>query len=350
MGQEQQTPGDRALELIRVLLPNWQPTTQDVLRWIRLALAVGLVILGVLLILDIIGLLFGIRLLNLVKILAVPITVGAAVPLLNWAQTKREREAQAAQRGRELEVENRRAQDAALLAYLDKMDGMLLRLRESSNANAEVLADTRTLIRARTLSIVESLDRGRKGALMRFLSESGLLKKECPTTISLRDADFGSSDLIGLNLIGTDLQEVLFIEANLGSADLSGADLRGADLTRANLSRARLGTTRLDGADLNGADLRLADLSEANLKEADLRGASLRGANLSSADLTDASLTDANLRNANLRGARGVDNLRDRGAYLRDTTLPNGQIAEKSPLVEIGERPGVEDGENTRPS
>ena len=96
---------------------------------------------------------------------------------------------------------------------------------------------------------------------------------------------------------------------------------------------------------MNGADLRLADLSEANLKEADLRGASLRGANLSSADLTD-----ANLRNANLKGARGVDNLRDRGAYLRDTTLPNGQIAEKSPLVEIRERPGVEDGKNTGPS
>jgi hypothetical protein len=83
MEQEQQTSAQRALELIRVLLPNWQPTTQDVLRWIRVALAVGLAILGVLLILDVIGLLFGITLLKLLKVLAIPITVGAAVPLLN---------------------------------------------------------------------------------------------------------------------------------------------------------------------------------------------------------------------------------------------------------------------------
>jgi uncharacterized protein YjbI with pentapeptide repeats len=254
------------------------------------------------------------------------------------------------QRKRELAVEDQRAQDAALLAYLDRMGDMLPRLRESSNENAEVLADTRALIRARTLAILEPLDRGRKGAMMRFLSESGLLEKELPTTINLRQADFSRSDLTSLNLINTDLQEVSFIEANLGSADLSGADLQGADLTRAILSRARLGTTRLDGADLSGADLSQADLSEANLRGADLRGASLRGANLSSADLTDANLTGANLRNANLKGAKGVDNLRDRGAYLRDTILPNGQIAEKSPLVEIREKPGGEDGENTGPS
>jgi len=207
-------------------------------------------------------------------LLIVPAAVAIGVLFLEHAQRERERrvesdrlkaerEMEDLQRKRELAVEDQRAQDAALLAYLDRMGDMLPRLRESSNENAEVLADTRALIRARTLAILEPLDRGRKGAMMRFLSESGLLEKELPTTINLRQADFSRSDLTSLNLINTDLQEVSFIEANLGSADLSGADLRGADLSKAILSRARLGTARLAGADLTGADLSYADLSQA---------------------------------------------------------------------------------------
>ena len=47
--------------------------------------------------------------------MAVPITVGAAVPLLNWLQKKRE-----------LEIAERRANDEALQAYLDKMTDLLV--------------------------------------------------------------------------------------------------------------------------------------------------------------------------------------------------------------------------------
>jgi uncharacterized protein YjbI with pentapeptide repeats len=140
---------------------------------------------------------------------------------------------------------------------------MLPRLRESSNENGEGLADTRALIRARTLAILEPLDPWRKGAIMRFLSESGLLEKARPTTINLRDPDFRRSDLKDLNLSNTDLQDVSFTEANLGSANLSEADLRGADLSYADLSRARLGSARLDEADLSAADLSYANLSKA---------------------------------------------------------------------------------------
>jgi pentapeptide repeat protein len=167
------------------------------------------------------------------------------------AQQQRERDAEEARRESEKAVEIQRAHDAALLAYLDKMDDMLPRLRESSNESGEGLADTRALIRARTLAILEPLDPWRKGAIMRFLSESGLLEKARPTTINLRDADFRRSDLKDLNLSNTDLQEVSFTEANLGSANLSEADLRGADLSHADLSRARLGSARLDEADLS---------------------------------------------------------------------------------------------------
>jgi hypothetical protein len=50
------------------------------LQWIRIAVAVGSVLLVVLLILYVLGLLFGIPLLSLLKVLAILITVDAAVP------------------------------------------------------------------------------------------------------------------------------------------------------------------------------------------------------------------------------------------------------------------------------
>jgi hypothetical protein len=257
MEQEQQTSAQRALELIRVLLPNWQPTTQDVLRWIRVALAVGLAILGVLLILDVIGLLFGITLLKLLKVLAIPITVGAAVPLLNWLQKKRE-----------LDVENQRAQDEALKAYLEQMGQLLLDkdrpLRQSKEGD-----ELRTLARARTKDVLWKLDLHRKRNLLQFLHEASLIKREN-------------------NII-----------------DLSGADLRSAYLWKVDLKNA----------DLRGADIKGADLSEADLSEADLRGSMLGGADLREADLSGANLCEAKEWTEDQLTA----------AHLEGATMPNGQ-------------------------
>src|SRR5215203_4485615 len=105
MEQKTKSPRKQAEDLISQLVPNWRPTYPQVLWAIRTAI-VGIVMLfAVLLTLYIVGLLFGITLLNLLKILAVPITIGAAVPLLNWLQKKRE-----------LDVEDLRAQDEALQA------------------------------------------------------------------------------------------------------------------------------------------------------------------------------------------------------------------------------------------
>jgi Pentapeptide repeats (8 copies) len=246
MAQEQQTPGERALELIRLLLPNWQPTTQDVLRWIRLALAVGLVILGGLFILDVIGLLFGITLLSLLKVLAIPITVGAAVPLLNWLQKRRE-----------LEVDNHRRQEDGLQAYLDQMTQLLLdkNLRSNSKANSEA----RTAARAGTLTTLEIIHHpDKKGIIVKFLWECSLLKKQ--------GAEDAVVTLEGANLKGAKLGEAKLGEAKLTEADLHGADLHGADLI---------------GADLTDTDLTNADLTDAKVTKEQLEQAkSLQGATM----------------------------------------------------------------------
>lgn len=101
--EQQRTSRERACEFVGMLVGDWRPSKQQVLQWIRVAVIGGLALLIVLLILNAISSLADTKLIDLLKALALPITIGAAVPLLNWLQKKRE-----------LEIENQRAQDEAL--------------------------------------------------------------------------------------------------------------------------------------------------------------------------------------------------------------------------------------------
>jgi uncharacterized protein YjbI with pentapeptide repeats len=292
MEQEQQTPGQRALQLIVVLLPNGRPTTQDVLRWIRFALAVAIMILGVLLILAVVSSIFDTRLWKLLKALALPITVGAAVPWLNWLQKKREQA-----------VEDQRAQDGALQAYLDKMAELLTdgHLHEK----ADQYDTTRITARARALAVLSQLDGKRKRTVLLFLREARLINRydyldpDDPQQrhdvryyahyVGLGGADLSGADLDRARLISTSGKEPISLKgANLKDAKMSEAILRGADLSGVDLS----------GADLRKADLRRADLSKADLSEADLRLAELSKADPAKVDLSDADLSGADLNGA----------------------------------------------------
>jgi uncharacterized protein YjbI with pentapeptide repeats len=261
------------------------------------------------------------------------------------ARREREREAQAAQRERAIEVENQRAQDEALQAYLDQMSQRLLDkdrpLRESEEGD-----EVRTLARTRTLTVLTRLDGERKGNVVRFLYEAGLILKDHPIVVlqhgTLREADLIEAYLIGADLSGSDLR----------GACLTGADLTEADLSEAYLIKAHLRQAHLSGAEVRGAYLReayliWADLSDANLSDANLQEANLNFANLSEANLSHANLSDAVLRHALLRhallfatylrradltgadltGARGMteEQLEQVAKSLNDATMPNGQ-------------------------
>jgi uncharacterized protein YjbI with pentapeptide repeats len=261
------------------------------------------------------------------------------------AQREREREAQVAQRERELDVENQRAQDEALQAYLDQMSQRLLDndrpLRESEEGD-----EVRTLARARTLTVLARLDGQRKGNVVRFLYEAGLILKDRPIVVlqqsALREADLIVAYLIGADLSGADLRG-----ADLSGADLTEADLSEAYLIKAHLRQAHLSRAEVRGAYLREAYLKWADLSDANLTDANLQEADLSWSNLSGANLTNANLAEADLRwsilsgalllqtylkradltGADLSGARGMTagQLEQVAKSLNDATMPNGQ-------------------------
>jgi uncharacterized protein YjbI with pentapeptide repeats len=197
----------------------------------------------------------------------------------------------AQQDARQLNIEEQRAQDAALQAYLDQIGRLML---EKDLRNSEGDSEARTLAQARTLTVLRRLDPERKAEVVRFLGGADLVQRldERPPIIRLSEAD-------------------------LREADLTEAHLRGADLSEADLRRADLSKAFAEGAVLSEADLRGADLREADL----------RGANLSGADLGEANVTAANLRLAHLGEAEGIasEELSQHArSLLVGATLPDG--------------------------
>jgi uncharacterized protein YjbI with pentapeptide repeats len=280
--------------------------------------------------------------LELLSTLAIPIVLAAAGFWFTAQQDQRQERIEAQRAKSERTTAEQRAQDEALQAYLDQMSTLML---------GKDLSDekVRTLLRARTLTVLAGMDPSRKTQIMRFLIEAELVQSrdEEDPVISLEDADLSGAnlpygaDLIGTNLSGAtlsgailgaaDLRRTYLSEANLSEANLSDANLTGANLTGADLVEADLGA-----ADLSDADLSFATLSEANLEGANLEGANLRWAALWIADLSDAILSDADLSgatlsgatlsDANLNGALGVtDDQLAPVQSLEGATMPNGQ-------------------------
>jgi hypothetical protein len=160
----------------------------------------------------------------------IPITLGVAAYLFKYTLSKEEQENT---------LESQR--QTWLNAYFDRMSEMLLSDLFTTKPDAVLL-----MARRRTLEVLNNLNGKRKGSILQFLDEYGLI----------------------------------------GDIDLSGANLSGAELPKADLKGANLHEANLSGAELPKADLKGADLREANLQEVDLTGPlTLERVNLSEVDL-----------------------------------------------------------------
>ena len=249
--------------------------------------------------------------LNLLSVLAIPAVVGFGAV---WFTT---------QQGKVADAENKDNQrETALQAYIDKMSELLLheKLRDSAEDD-----EVRKIARVRTLTILPRLDGSRKGSVIRFLYESGLIDKD-KTIIDLFGADLTWSDP------GT----------FLNGANLSNAFLTNAILTLSELKNAKMNNVILTGAYLDFANLSDADLHYSRLNKSNMFNAKFVGANLSYVLLTDSILEEANLSKSNLTGAifKGanlnmanlseaivdVEQLEAQAKSLKGATMPDGSI------------------------
>jgi hypothetical protein len=260
------------------------------------------------------------------QLLVVPVVLAGGAILFNAQQNQTARK-----------IASDQQHSAALRSYLDKMSELLLtmKLRESQPED-----EIRKVARARTLTVMRELDKSRKGTVVKFLYEAGLIEKAHPI-VDLNGADLTEAELSFANLKNADL-----VGANLMGADLSGTDMTGANLADTLLAEAKLGASghnwirqiriQISLARLPPTtrsilhktleEILAANLTDANLTGAKLFGATLVGTNLTNANLTGAQLIQANLTRANLSGANF------NRALLSGAIVTEKQLAEASSL------------------
>jgi uncharacterized protein YjbI with pentapeptide repeats len=122
-------------------------------------------------------------------------------------------------------------QEVVLDTYLDRMSVLILNNNLTHSQSSDAV---REIARDRTLATLLRVDGVRKGIILKFLYQSGLIMKG-NVIVNLSRADFSG--------------------AILREADLSGADLTGADLTGADLTGADLYTTVLIHTNLHRATM-----------------------------------------------------------------------------------------------
>jgi Pentapeptide repeats (8 copies) len=241
---------------------------------------------------------------DLLDVVLVPLTIAIFGSIISLAQYCGQ-----------LNAEDQRAQDVALQAYLDQMSRLMLDDEEPLRSSAEGSEEVRTLARSRTLTVLPRLDRDKKRAVLRFLTEAQLINESDPV-VPLAGADFSKANL----------SEGTFV----GAVDVKSSPAVGETTTFSPsgpcipVVQAPLPAECTDQSrrELVGIDLSAVDLTGANLSRANLLNANLSGANLSGADLSDANLSGANLTNA-----RGVTNeeLEKQAKSLEGATMLNGQ-------------------------
>lgn len=239
------------------------------------------------------------------QLLLVPIMLAIGGFWLNRIQKDREEKAAKEQERLERESREDSQREAAIQGYIDKMSELLL---EKKLHQSELDDAVREVARVRTLTVVYSLDGIRKGRVVQFIYESGLIYKDQPV-IDLHKTQLRDIVLSFENLANIDLHEARMYKAVMNGIDLSEANLSGAYLSEASLL-----TAILRGANLSEAKLSRAALLRANLSGADLSGANLSEAHLYGADLSGADLSKAKVTMGQLRMAKS----------LKGATMPDG--------------------------
>lgn len=234
------------------------------------------------------------------QLLGIPVVLAAGAAVFNHLLDARSRD-----------IATDQQREAALQNYLDEISKLLTdnHLNEPESGSA-----ARAIARARTLTVLPGLDPIRKGRVLRFLYETGLIFRDDPI-VDLRGANFSNLKIsetklnsnylertgTRISLRKANLQGAIFRDASLEEIDLRDACLDGAYITYADLSGTWLCNASMKMARLHGSNLYQACLQGAHMEAVNLRGAYLREADLRNVHLQEMNGYKANLQAANLR-------------------------------------------------
>jgi len=266
------------------------------------------------------------------ELLLIPVALAAVAFGLNYFANERDqrREDRRAAQQRALAADATR--EDALRVYLQQMSSLML---ERDLRTSRPGSDVQAVARAFTLTVLRRLDPERKGLVVRFLGQAGLIGSEVRVPQGANQPPRARRVPVQMpppkvDLAGADLRDVALPFAELTAKSFEGADLRGADFRGAYL----------EASNFKDADLRYADFREAyfvlflfagrptSFDGACLTGARFAGANLvgtefgaargRNVDFSRAILAEADLRQADLISAK-LD-----GATTEGTRFPPG--------------------------
>ncbi|NJL55361.1 pentapeptide repeat-containing protein [bacterium] len=231
----------------------------------------------------------GKKLWDWLQLLIIPVVLTGSALLFNFQNARVQQD---------IAEDNQR--EVALQKYFDDMSQLILDRQLLSSKPGDVTSD---LARTRTLSTLRRVEAERKGVIIRFLSDAGLME-----IVSLERANLAYTPLGDVSISNSTLTFADMHGASLDHADLHGSNAFSVNLSHADLKFANLTKVYLVSADLSFTDLSFSKLSNAFLSYANLSGAVLTDVDLSFADLQGAILVDtdlsfADLHNATLSGA-----------------------------------------------
>lgn len=142
---------------------------------------------------------------------------------LKIAQDNRDADQRTAEANRaaDLQISQGRQEEQVLATYLDRMLDLLAKRQESEELSNSVGLGITMSARARTVTAIRQLNSERNATLLRFLTESELLKRH-NAPIDLAKANLEVARLERVNLAGANLKGAI-----LRGADLEGAHVRG---------------------------------------------------------------------------------------------------------------------------
>ncbi len=127
----------------------------------------------------------------------------------------------------DLQVADDQKQEAALEAYQEHICELLL---DKNLSGSQPGSEVREVARARTLAALRRVGKNRKGDVLRFLHESGLIYKG-KAIVDLRESDLSGADLSNANMNEADLSGANFTKEQLDTAtSLKGATMQDGSI------------------------------------------------------------------------------------------------------------------------
>jgi uncharacterized protein YjbI with pentapeptide repeats len=241
---------------------------------------------------------------DFLQLLIVPAILVVIALAFNASQASRDRSREDRRIREDRALADAARKDGILDAYLAKMSGLIL---DRDLTRAKEVSPVGQVARTATLTTLRRLDGSRKGEVVRFLREAGLLnirKRTDFPVINLGGADLRGVDLTEAALVAPPPRRVLLV-GDLRSAKFDDAVLYGVDFFRG---------VKLQGASFNGAfitersslsslDLRGVSFKEAYLDGVDFSSSDLRGAVFDKAEIFGGKFDETCLNNASFVGA-----------------------------------------------